>query len=119
MNALEKVSASNGIESYNLGTGKGYSVLEMVDAFEKAAGIPIPYKIVEPRDGDAAICFADASKAKQELDWTAEKNLHEMCEDAWRWQSKNPNGYEENLIQTVPGNPHLSKSGDFFMPKIE
>lgn len=114
LKALEKVSTSNGVESYNLGTGKGYSVLEMVEAFEKTAGIPIPYKIVEPRAGDAAICFADPTKAKQELGWAAEKGLHEMCDDSWRWQSKNPNGYEENLIQRVPDNPHLSKSGDFF-----
>ncbi|WP_226677985.1 UDP-glucose 4-epimerase GalE [Mesobacillus jeotgali] len=119
LKALEKVATSNGIESYNLGTGKGYSVLEMVEAFEKTAGVPIPHKIVEPRAGDAAICFADPTKAKEELGWGAEKDLHKMCEDSWRWQSKNPNGYEENLTQTVPGNPHLSKSGDFFHAKIE
>lgn len=115
LKALEKVSTSTGVESFNLGTGKGYSVLEMVKAFEKAAGIPIPYKIAEPRAGDAAICFADPMKARKELDWRAEKGLHEMCEDSWRWQSKNPNGYEKNLIQTVPSNPHLSKSGDFLL----
>ena len=117
LKALGKVATSNRIESYNLGTGKGYSVLEMVNAFEKAAGLPIPYRVDEPRVGDAAICFADPTKAKQELGWAAEKDLHEMCEDSWRWQSKNPNGYEENLTQTVPGNPHLSKSGDFFHAK--
>ncbi|WP_079505311.1 UDP-glucose 4-epimerase GalE [Mesobacillus jeotgali] len=119
LKALEKVGTSNGIESFNLGTGKGYSVLEMVEAFEASAGIPIPYKIVEPRAGDAAVCFADPMKARQELDWAAEKGLNEMCEDSWRWQSKNPNGYEENLIQTVPSNPHLSKSGDFLYAKKE
>jgi UDP-glucose 4-epimerase len=115
LKALEKVSTNNGIESFNLGTGKGYSVLEMVDAFEKAASVPIPYKIAEPRAGDAAICFADTTKAKQELGWAAEKGLHEMCEDSWRWQSKNPNGYDGNLVQTVPANPHLFKSGDFLL----
>lgn len=118
LKALEKVASSKGVEAYNLGTGKGYSVLEMVEAFEVATGVPVPYKVVTPRPGDAAICFADASKAKNELDWSAEKNLREMCEDSWRWQSKNPNGYDEDLIQTGTGNPHLSKSGDFFMPKI-
>lgn len=117
--ALEKVSASTGVESFNLGTGKGYSVLEMVAAFEKASGIPIPYKMVEPRAGDAAICFADPTKAQKELNWSAEKNLREMCEDSWRWQSKNPNGYEQNLIQTVPGDPHLPTSGDFSNAKKE
>lgn len=117
LKALGKVATSNGIDSYNLGTGKGYSVLEMVDAFEKAARIQIPYKIVKPRAGDAAICFADPKKAKQELGWAAEKDLHEMCEDSWRWQSKNPNGYEENSTKTVPVNPHLSESGDFFHAK--
>lgn len=119
LKALEKVATSNGIDSYNLGTGKGYSVLEMVDAFETAAAVSIPYKIAEPRAGDAAICYADPKKAKEELGWAAEKDLHKMCEDSWRWQSKNPNGYEENLTQTVPNNPHLSKSGDFFHAKIE
>ncbi|MDQ0414639.1 UDP-glucose 4-epimerase GalE [Mesobacillus stamsii] len=117
--ALEKVAASTGVESFNLGTGKGYSVLEMVAAFEKASGIPIPYKMVEPRAGDAAICFADPTKAQKELNWSAEKNLREMCEDSWRWQSKNPNGYEQNLIQTVPGDPHLPTSGDFSNAKKE
>jgi len=119
LKALEKVATCNGIESYNLGTGKGYSVLEMVDAFEKASGVTVPYKIVNPRAGDAAICYADASKAKRELNWEAERDLQEMCEDSWRWQSKNPNGYEENLIRTLSGNPHSSKSGDFFHVKIE
>jgi UDP-glucose 4-epimerase len=119
LKALEKVSSSQGIEVYNLGTGKGFSVLEMIEAFEEASGVPIPYKVVGPRAGDAAICFADASKAKQELDWVAEKNLHEMCEDSWRWQTNNPNGYDEQLIKTGTGNPHLSNSGDFFHGKME
>lgn len=118
LKALEKVASSQGIEAYNLGTGKGYSVLQMVEAFEVATGVPVPYKVVPPRPGDAAICFADASKAKKELNWAAEKTLQEMCEDSWRWQSINPNGYDENLTQTGTGNPH-SKSGDFFHAKID
>jgi UDP-glucose 4-epimerase len=119
LKALEKVSTNNGIESYNLGTGKGYSVLEMVEAFERTAAVTIPYKIVEPRAGDAAICFANPTKAKEELGWAAENGIHEMCEDSWRWQSNNPNGYDEQLIKTGTGNPHLSNSGDFFHAKIE
>jgi UDP-glucose 4-epimerase len=119
LKALEKVSSSQGIEAYNLGTGKGCSVLEMIEAFEEATGVRVPYKVVAPRVGDAAICFADASKAKQELDWVAKKGLHEMCMDSWRWQSKNPNGYDEQLIKTGTDNPHLSNSGDFFHAKIE
>lgn len=119
LKALERVTSCHGIEAYNLGTGQGYSVLALVEAFEKVSGETVPYKIVEPRVGDAAICFADVSKAERELDWTAEKSLQEMCEDSWRWQSNNPNGFEENLIATGTGNPHLSKSGDFFHAKIE
>ncbi|MBS4220185.1 UDP-glucose 4-epimerase GalE [Bacillus sp. FJAT-49711] len=93
LKALEKVSSATGVEAYNLGTGKGYSVLEIVEAFEKAANIKIPYRIVEPRKGDIAVCYADPSKARQELGWTAEKEIEEMCMDSWRWQSENPNGY--------------------------
>jgi len=77
----------------NLGTGKGYSVLDVVKAFEKASGKKIPYKIVQRRAGDIAKCFADASYAAKVLDWKAEKGLQEMCEDSWRWQSNNPDGY--------------------------
>lgn len=95
LNALEKVKESTGIEAYNLGTGQGYSVLEVVTAFEKASGVKIPYKIVAPRPGDAAICFADPSKAERELEWKATKGIDEMCRDSWRWQVENPNGYEE------------------------
>lgn len=119
LKALEKISTSSGIDAYNLGTGKGYSVLEMVQAFEEAACIAVPYKIVEPRSGDAAICFADPTKSKQELNWSAEKNLHHMCEDSWRWQLKNPNGYDDNLIQSRASNPHFSESGDFFSEKYK
>ncbi|HFK1457091.1 TPA: UDP-glucose 4-epimerase GalE [Bacillus cereus] len=92
--ALEKVVKTKGIEAYNLGTGKGYSVLEMVKAFEKVSGKKIPYKVIGRRPGDVAICFADVSKAKRELGWEAEYGLEEMCVDSWRWQVNNKNGYQ-------------------------
>jgi UDP-glucose 4-epimerase len=92
--ALKKVLASRGVEAYNLGTGRGYSVLEIVHAFEKATGQKIPYSIVGRRPGDLPEYFADPSKAKTELGWSAEKTLEDMCADAWRWQVNNPNGYE-------------------------
>ena len=82
-----------GISVYNLGTGKGYSVLEIVHIFEKVCGKKIPYKIVERRPGDIASCYADATKAYQELGWKAEYGIHDMCEDSFRWQTQNPNGY--------------------------
>lgn len=85
----------DGVEVYNLGTGIGYSVLDIVKAFEEANNIKIPYEIVPRRPGDIATCYADASKAKRELGWTAQKTLVDMCHDAWNWQSKNPNGYED------------------------
>lgn len=95
LKALKKLNASTGAHAYNLGTGKGYSVLEMVHAFEKASGKEIPYRVVDRRPGDIAECFADPTKAREVLDWTAEKNLDEMCRDSWKWQKNNPNGYEE------------------------
>jgi UDP-glucose 4-epimerase len=95
--ALEKVMNTTGVEAYNLGTGRGYSVLELVSAFEKVTGIKIPYKIVDRRPGDVAICYADPTKAKEELGWVATRGIEEMCRDAWRWQSNNPNGYESVL----------------------
>ena len=95
LKALEKISRSQGVEAYNLGTGCGYSVLEMAAAFEKASGRKIPYKIVPRRPGDVAICYANATKAKLELGWVAKRGIKEMCEDSWRWQFNNPNGYEE------------------------
>ncbi|MFD1359099.1 UDP-glucose 4-epimerase GalE [Fictibacillus halophilus] len=97
LKALEKVMQEPGVEAYNLGTGKGYSVLEMVSAFEKAFGGNIPYKIVERRAGDIGECYADPTKAKQQLDWFATRGIDEMCKDSWRWQSKNPNGYAKDL----------------------
>lgn len=95
--ALEKLDSKPGLVTYNLGTGNGYSVLEMVQAFSKASGRNIAYKIAPRRPGDIAMCYADASKAKKELGWEAKYNLDEMCEDSWRWQSLNPNGYEQEL----------------------
>jgi len=92
--ALRRATQVTGIEPYNLGTGNGYSVLEVISGFQEASGVHIPYEIVEPRSGDVAMCYADPSKAKKELNWIAKMGLKEMCEDAWRWQSKNPNGYE-------------------------
>lgn len=91
--ALEKISKINDVLTVNLGTGKGYSVLDMVKAFEKASGKKIPYKIAPRRPGDIAKCYADPSYAKEVLDWEAQHNIEEMCEDSWRWQSMNPNGY--------------------------
>lgn len=91
--ALEKVQSTNGIDAYNLGTGRGYSVLEIVKAFEKASSKPIPYLITPRRPGDIGVCYANPSKAKRELDFQANRGIEIMCEDAWRWQLNNPNGY--------------------------
>ncbi|MED4300181.1 UDP-glucose 4-epimerase GalE [Geobacillus stearothermophilus] len=96
--ALGKIMETTGVEAYNLGTGRGYSVLELVSAFEKVTGIKIPYKIVGRRPGDVAICYADPTKAKEELGWVATRGIEEMCRDAWRWQSNNPNGYQEEVL---------------------
>lgn len=95
ISALEKLNEKTGVLVYNLGTGKGYSVMEMLKAFEKVCGKPIKYKIMDRRPGDIATCYADPTKAKKELGWVAEKNLQEMCEDSWRWQINNPDGYRE------------------------
>jgi UDP-glucose 4-epimerase len=94
LKALDKLNEYPGLVTYNLGTGKGYSVLDLVKAFEKASGRKIIYKIIERRAGDIATCYADPKKAQKELGWRAEKSIDEMCEDSWRWQIKNPNGYE-------------------------
>lgn len=93
--AIKKLEDKEGVSIYNLGTGNGYSVLQMVKAMEKACGHEIPYEIKPRREGDIATCYADPSKAKRELGWEAQRGLDEMCEDSWRWQSQNPNGYEE------------------------
>lgn len=94
LHALDKLSENPGVVVYNLGTGRGYSVLEVVRAFEKASGRTIPYRIVGRRPGDIAAAYADPGKAHAELNWHAERNLDMMCADAWRWQVNNPNGYE-------------------------
>lgn len=93
--ALEKFKEENAVRVYNLGTGHGYSVLDMIAGFSKACGKEIPYVIKPRRPGDIATCYADPTKAKEELGWAAERGLEEMCEDGWRWQSNNPNGYRQ------------------------
>ncbi len=93
LKALEKLQSKPGVATYNLGTGKGYSVLEMVKAFSKVIGRDIPYNVVARRPGDIAMCYADATRAKEEMGWTAIRGLEEMCSDSWRWQQNNPQGY--------------------------
>ena len=93
LKALDKLTTNCGLVTYNLGTGNGYSVLDVVNAFSRASGKPVPYKIVSRRPGDIAACYANPQKANEELGWKAEKGIEEMCEDSWRWQSKNPKGY--------------------------
>ncbi len=93
--ALAKLEKGSGLNIYNLGTGTGYSVLDMVKSFEEANGVPVPYIIKDRRPGDIATCYADAKKAKDELGWEAENGIVEMCRDAWRWQKANPNGFED------------------------
>ncbi len=92
--ALQKLEESKGVRVYNLGTGKGYSVLDVVHAFEKACGHSIPYEIKPRRAGDIATCYCDPTKAREELGWEAQYGIEEMCQDSWRWQSQNPDGYE-------------------------
>ncbi len=92
--ALKKIEEKSGLNVYNLGTGRPYSVLEVIAAFSKAVGKDIPYKFAARREGDLASSYANASKAKAELGWQADKDIDEMCADAWRWQSQNPNGFE-------------------------
>ncbi len=93
LRALEKLAGNPGLLTVNLGTGQGYSVLEVIKAFERASGKPIPYEIVDRRPGDIAACYADPTWASELLDWRAERGIDAMCEDAWRWQSQNPDGY--------------------------
>lgn len=94
LKALESFSEYKGVGTYNLGTGIGYSVLDLVKNFQRANDIVIPHKIVDRRPGDVATCYSDATKAKEILGWTAEKDLKDMCRDSWKWQSENPKGYE-------------------------
>ncbi len=92
--ALQKLKIGSGLNTYNLGTGKGYSVLEMVHTFSKVNNLKIDYQIVSRREGDIASCYADPSKANKELNWKAIYGLEDICRDAWNWQSNNPNGYK-------------------------
>ena len=95
LKALEKLQTNPGVVTYNLGTGNGYSVLDMRAAFEKACGKPVPFKFYDRRPGDIAECYADPTKAKEELGFVAIRGIDEMCEDTWRWQSQNPDGYNK------------------------
>ena len=92
--AVERVLKKTGVDIYNLGTGNGYSVLDVVETFKRVNGVDVPYKIAPRRPGDIATCYANADKAYRELGWKAERNLEDMCRDTWNWQKKNPNGYE-------------------------
>lgn len=94
LKALEKIAGNTGVVTHNLGTGNGYSVLDMVKAFERVSGQKVPYQIVDRRPGDIAECWADPALARDELGWVAEKSLEDMMADTWRWQSNNPNGFE-------------------------
>lgn len=100
--AVEKIDELKGVEIINLATGNGYSVLDVLHAFEKACGKKIPYQIEERRAGDIDKCFADPSYAKKAIGWKAENGIDEMCQDAWRWQKMNPNGYESEEIWILP-----------------
>ena len=91
--AINKLMEQPGVKIYNLGTGKGYSVLDVIKAFGKACGKEIPYQIKARRPGDIATCYSDASLAKKELGWEAQYGIEEMCADSWRWQTMNPDGY--------------------------
>lgn len=93
--AIDYADKNTGVETVNLGTGTGYSVLDIVNAFEKANGVKVPYVIAPRRPGDVAECYADPNKALRDLGWKAEKTLEDMCRDSWRWQSANPNGYDK------------------------
>ena len=93
--SVKYVTANNGCEVFNLGTGTGYSVLDMVHAFVAANDVDVPYQIVDRRPGDLGTCYADPAKSAEKLGWKAEKNLVDMCRDAWNWQSKNPMGYND------------------------
>ena len=95
LKALKKIEENAGLCIYNLGTGTGYSVLDVVKNFEEATGVKVPYVIKDRRPGDVAACYADPAKAKAELGWEAKYGIKEMCADSWRWQSQNPNGYED------------------------
>ncbi|MCQ6558973.1 UDP-glucose 4-epimerase GalE [Paenibacillus mendelii] len=105
LRALEKCLSAPGLDIYNLGTGKGYSVLDVVRAFEKVSGRTIPYTVVDRRPGDIATCYADPSKAQHELGWKAVRDIEEMCEDSWQWQLRNPEGYKEMVTTSQANGP--------------
>lgn len=95
VSAIEYIKSHRGEAVFNLGTGCGYSVLDMVKAFERANDVSVPYRFTDRRPGDLAVCYADPSKSKEELGWYAEKDLDSMCRDTWNWQRQNPSGYDE------------------------
>ena len=91
--ALQAIEKNAGLAIYNIGTGHGYSVLDVVNAFEKANGVKVPYSIKPRRPGDIATCYCDPTKAEKELGWKAQYGIEDMCRDSWNWQSQNPEGY--------------------------
>lgn len=97
LNKLASGGLTKGFLPFNLGCGVGISVFEIIDGFSKACGMPVPYEIVERRQGDVAETCADPSKAERELGWKANRGVKEMCEDSWRWQKNNPNGFESSV----------------------
>jgi len=99
--ALEKIMGKSGVDIYNLGTGRGYSVFEMIAAFEKVSGRSISYTVTDRRPGDIAICYANTMLANEELNWVATLGIEEMCADSWRWQYLNPNGYEDESVMDM------------------
>lgn len=94
LQALKHIECNTGIDAYNLGTGTGYSVLQMIDTFEKVTSVKVPYEIHSRRAGDVAVCYADPQKSKEKINWFAKRGIEEMCMDTWKWQKNNPNGYE-------------------------
>ncbi len=94
LKALDRAKQVRGVEYFNIGTGVGYSVLDIIHAYEKATGLKINYKITERRPGDIDECYADPSKAREILGWAATRGIEEMCRDSANWQKKNPNGYD-------------------------
>ena len=92
--APQKLATHPGVVTYNLGTGRGYSVLEVIAAYQQASGVEIPYRLVARRPGDVAATYADPTRAQNELYWTAERDIDDICQDSWRWQSQNPKGYD-------------------------
>ena len=111
MKALKKIEEKAGVCIYNLGTGNGYSVLDMVKAFSKACGKEIKYEIKPRRAGDIATCYADPAKAKEELGWEAERGLDEMCEDSWRWQSNNQTDMKHKIYENLIERREKTSSG--------